>query len=329
MAHREAEAADIGAAEDPWVAAMRRGDFARAWHVADTVLQRRLAAGETCRHWPRHMQYVWTGVPLTDQRVLVRCYHGLGDTIQFARLAAPLRRIAAEVTLWAQPALLPLVATAAGVDRALPLHDGTPDCDYDVDIEIMELPHALRLSAASLPRTVPYLFPAPKNDPTLPADSHLNVGMVWAAGDWDPRRSVPVALLHRLTHIPGIRLYALQRGRAREQAAALAAIDISCDDVETTATRMRRLDLIISVDTMAAHLAGALGLPVWTLLHADCDWRWMEGRADSVWYPTMRLFRQPCPGAWDTVMAAVESSLRALSVGDQATLGAALQPSGN
>ena len=168
---RREDAAGIGRAgaqtpaPDAWSAAMRAGDFERAWEISDRVLRRRVASGETCWHWPRHLQFIWSGVPLTGQRVLVRCYHGLGDTIQFIRFAAALREIAREVLVWAQPALLPLVATADGVDRVLPLHDGTPDTEYDVDIEIMELPHALRTTLASLPQRVPYLQP-----PVIPCD---------------------------------------------------------------------------------------------------------------------------------------------------------------
>src|SRR5436309_8360053 len=152
-------------APDAWSAAMRAGDFERAWEISDRVLRRRVASGETCWHWPRHLQFIWSGVPLTGQRVLVRCYHGLGDTIQFIRFAAPLREIAREVLVWAQPSLLPLLATAAGIDRALPLHDGIVEAEYDADIESMELPYALRTTLDSLPKRVPY----PRPPATSPA----------------------------------------------------------------------------------------------------------------------------------------------------------------
>src|SRR5215204_5076865 len=139
------------------MAAMRHGDFARAWEISDAILRHRRAEGQTCSHWPRHLQFVWTGAPLAGKRVLIRCYHGLGDTIQFIRFAAPLRAIARDVAVWVQPSLLSLTATAPGVDRVLPLHDGSPDSPYDVDIEVMELPHALRADVHSIPREVPYL----------------------------------------------------------------------------------------------------------------------------------------------------------------------------
>src|SRR5215203_5828143 len=144
--------------DDEWMAAMRRGDFARAWEISDGVLRERKASGGGGWDLPRHEQNIWNGASLVGKRVLIRCYHGLGDTIQFIRFAAPLRASAREVLVWAQPALLPLIATAAGVDRVLPLHDGTPDVAYDVDIEVMELPHALRVTQHAVPRGVPYLF---------------------------------------------------------------------------------------------------------------------------------------------------------------------------
>jgi hypothetical protein len=292
--------------DDPWMTAMRRGDFNTAWAISDNVLRRRQRAGLTCWDWPRHLQFVWNGQPLAGKRVLVRCYHGLGDTIQFIRFAASLREIAREVVAWAQPALLPLIATAPGVDRVLPLHDGRPEVSYDADTEIMELPHALRIMNPA--RQVPYLFPVGQAC-CLDQGPELKVGIVWTAGEWDPRRSLPTDLPRALAQMSGIRLFSLQRGAAGHDAAELGLIDISCDDVNRTARRMQHLDLVISVDTMAAHLAGALGRPVWTLLHAGCDWRWGQNRSDTPWYPTMRLFRQNAVGDWRPVIEQVCSAL--------------------
>src|SRR4051794_40948305 len=119
------------AAPDLWMHHMRHGDFSAAWEISDAVLHAH--AGVPCHDWPRHFQYVWNGVSLAGQRVLIRCYHGLGDTVQFIRFAPWVKAIAREVIVWAQPELLPLLRTAAGIDRLLPLHDGTPDIDYDVD----------------------------------------------------------------------------------------------------------------------------------------------------------------------------------------------------
>src|SRR5207253_7658644 len=117
---------------DEWTAAMRAHDFPRAWEINDRDLAQRIAAGRPKHEGPRHLQHIWRGEPLAGARVLVRCYHGLGDTLQFIRFVKPLRRIAREVILWVQPELLRLVANAPGVNRALPLHEGAPEVEYDV-----------------------------------------------------------------------------------------------------------------------------------------------------------------------------------------------------
>jgi hypothetical protein len=214
------------------------------------------------------------------------------------------------VIVWAQPQLVPLVATAAGVDRALPLHDGVPDVEYVVDIEIMELAHAFRVDAQTIAGEVPYLFPAGENRQLTKSAHEVAVGLVWQAGAWDPRRSLPASLLSPLADIRGIRLFSLQRGPAVTEAAQIRARDVSSDHLGTVIAALRSVDLLITVDTFLAHLAGALGLKVWLLLHAQCDWRWMKYRSDCIWYPTMRLFRQPKPGAWRPVVDAVAEALR-------------------
>ena len=283
---------------------MRRGDFEAAWKVSDEVLRAR--AGVPCAHLPRHEQWVWDGSPVRGKRVLVRCYHGLGDTLQFIRFAPQLKKVAREVTVWAQPELIPLLATARGIDRLLPLHDGAPDVEYDVDVEVMELAHLFRATPRTLPDTVPYLHadPAP-----LRRDGRLAVGLVWRAGGWDERRSIPSHLLAPLAEVPGVDFHVLQRGPGLAERPEWLGTVSGSDDVLQTARAMKALDLVITVDSMPAHLAGALGVPVWTLLHSDPDWRWMEGRDDSPWYPTMRLFRQARPGAWEDVVARVAAAL--------------------
>src|SRR3712207_1675612 len=126
----------LGAA---WLRHMRAGDFAGAWEVSDQVLEGR--KGQSAHALPRHFQWVWNGEPLDGKRVLIRCYHGLGDTIQFIRFAPLVKQIAPHVSVWAQPALISLLETAGGIDALLPLHDGAAQIDYDVDVESMELAH--------------------------------------------------------------------------------------------------------------------------------------------------------------------------------------------
>jgi len=287
---------------------MRRGGFTAAWAISDEVLRRRIESGQRCWDWPRHLQYVWRGEALRDKRVLVRCYHGLGDTIQFIRFAAPLRRLARHTVFWVQPELLELVKAAPGVDRAIPLHEGAPEVAYDVDIEIMELPHALRIATQTLGRGIPYLFAGFAGEAGI-ASSRKRVGLIWRAGTWNPSRSIPIELVMPARAAAGVDLFSLQLDADCAEIAALGATDWRSADVCLLAARLMALDLVITVDTMVAHLAGALGRPVWTLLPADCDWRWMERRSDSPWYPSMLLFRQRHAGRWQDVLDDVIAAL--------------------
>ena len=288
---------------------MRRGEFSAAWRVSDSLLRRYLAALHSDKHLPRHQQVIWNGASLQDKRVLVRCYHGLGDTIQFIRYAPILKTVAAQVTVWAHPTLLTLLSTACGIDRLLPLHDGTPDCEYDADVEVMELPYVFRTTLETIPAGVPY-FHVDAAD----IDDKIKVGLVWRGGDWDPRRDVPVSLMTRLVDVDGISFYVLQQdANGSEQHDRFRMILPKNGDALSTARIMRALDLVISVDSMPAHLAGSLGIPTWILLQKDADWRWMNDRSDSPWYPTMRLFRQRCAGDWEPVIAEIGVQLRKLA----------------
>lgn len=293
-----------------WTEAMRRADFALAWQLADETLASQV--GKPCGDWPRHQQYIWDGSPLEGKRVLVRCYHGLGDTVQFIRFAPWLRARAAEVIVWAQSELIPLLRTAEGIDRLLPLNEGEPEVSYDHDVELMELAHVGRVTVDTIGRAVPYLRVPPVEEAVI-LKTRFNVGVVWQAGNWDVSRSIPVAALAPLMDVGGVTFFALQHGPAlmewpREWGPVCPAMTVL-----ETAQWMQALDLIISVDSFPAHLAGALGRPVWTLLPREADWRWLELREDSPWYPTMRLFRQECAGDWTSVIARVVERLRRMS----------------
>lgn len=306
MRHDPLAAAAGTSASDPWLHHMRRGDFEAAWLVSDAVLRSR--AGVPCWHLPRHEQYLWDGGDLAGRRVLVRCYHGLGDTLQFVRYAPLLRRKAAGVLVWVQPALLPLVRTVGGIDGVLPLDDGPgPSVPYDAEVESMELPHVFRTTLDRIPASVPYVHVGSAPRPA-PAGA-FHVGVIWRAGDWDDRRSIPGRRLEALAAVPGVRLHALQQGAALSEWHGEWGDVLSRPDPLELARTMRALDLVITVDSFPAHLAGALGVPTWTLLHADPDWRWMVGREDTPWYPTMRLWRQVRGGDWDGVVRRVAAEL--------------------
>jgi hypothetical protein len=297
-----------------WIDAQRSADFERAWEISDRSLREYCQCGAIKHAGERHLQRIWRGEDLNDKRVLVRCYHGLGDTIQFIRFAKPLREKAREVIVWVQPELVGLLRRVDGIDQVFPLHDGTPDFDYDVDIEVMELAHALRASPELVSSRVPY-FPRRGNvrkcgSPSLSKSKSKSIGLVWEVGNWDRRRCVPPQMLGRLHTVPGVRLFSLQQGPGRAMARTIPAEDLAASDLESLAGTILSLDLIVTVDTMVAHLAGALGAPVWTMLHADCDWRWPTNGRQSIWYPTMKLFHQDTAGDWTKVIEDVAGELR-------------------
>ena len=309
-----------------WMSHMLRGDFASAWALADADRERRREAGISCAGWPRHLRPVWDGSPLDGRRVLVRCYHGLGDTIQFIRYVPLLAGRAAAVSVESQPELLELFATVPGITQ---LHALLPeqerqcaDFGCDVEIDATELPHAFRTTLATIPTHAPPLRP----DPARLADARrrlvavpgrLKIGLVWTAGDWKPERSVPLERLIRLGTLPGTTFVNLQRGpeyaRWHHEGGGPPMLDMGSDEMADTAAVVVALDLVITVDTMVAHLAGTLGAPVWLMLHYAADWRWLLHRSDSPWYPTMRLFRQPTPGDWDSVVSEVAAALADLA----------------
>jgi hypothetical protein len=213
-------------------------------------------------------------------------------------------------------ARVPGVASVCGPDDALPA--------YDVHIPLLSVPGALGVCANSIPQEVPYITADPCTADALAGSLDrrtLNVGVAWAGNRNhvnDRRRSLPLAALSALFAATGITWYSLQVKGDEEQIAAVpAARSLVLLDARNTmdgkAALVAALDLVISVDTSGAHLAGALGRPVWLLLPFAADWRWQQQRPDSPWYPTMRLFRQPRAGDWSSVIASVERALAALA----------------
>jgi hypothetical protein len=275
---------------------MRANDFEAAWAINDAVLAARDPAQADDPTLPYHRRWVWDGRPFDNRRVLVRCYHGLGDTIQFARYLAPLRSRASHMTIEVQPELAGLLHGMA--DRIHPFDPAQPLPPADVDIEIMELAHALRLP----PDPAPYLHAKPS-----PQDG---IGLCWQAGGWDPSRSIPASALHPLRLLP---LISLQRGPAAADAATIGAIDPlrGSMDIHATTSLVAGLDAVITVDTMIAHLAAALGRPTIVLLPDNADWRWGRGPR-CAWYRTAQLVRQPRPGQWAPAVQAALACIGAL-----------------
>ena len=275
---------------------MRAGDFRTAWAVSDAVLATHGGEVADDPRRPYHERWVWDGRPFEGRRVLVRCYHGLGDTLQFCRFLPALRVRAAHVTVEAQGELLAVLRTVPGIDRLVAFDPACPLPPAECDLEIMELCHALRRE----PDPAPYL----RADP-LPG-GRGGLGLCWAAGGWNPARSIGAALLRPVAALG--RPVSLQRGPAAAEAGVLGAADPLGGSlaVERTARLVAGLDAVVTVDTMVAHLAGALGRPAFVLLQHAPDWRWGSGGMNGcAWYSTVRTVRQPAPGDWPGAVAAL------------------------
>lgn len=280
---------------DPWTGAMRRGDFPMAWAIAEQAMAGRDPATRDDPRLPYHLRWVWDGRPLADRDVLVRCYHGLGDTLMFSRFLPLLADRAACVTVEMQPHLLPLFRRFPGIHRLVPFDPAHPLPPHDCDIEIMELPLALRAAPGDAPMPALDIAPAP-----LPPGT---VALCWGAGDWDADRSVPEAMFAPFCHGPAL---SLMLGPT-----ALPVLNPEgCPlDILRTARLAAGSALVVTVDTMIAHLAGVLGRPVWLLAKHDPDWRWPVEGTRTPWYPAMRVWRQPAPGDWAGVIDRAAAAL--------------------
>lgn len=276
---------------------MTNGDFETAWQISDEALAGRDPAKRDDPHSPYHLRWVWDGRPFDGKQVLVRCYHGLGDTLQFCRYLAPLRRRVHRLTVEVQPDLLEVLARVDGPDTLIAFRPEHPAPPSECDIEIMELAHALRLT----PTRLPYIG-VKRSD----RGRRYRVGLCWRANaTWSPERSVPAALLTPLLAGRDIEFVSLQRGER-----APSGITDNCPEaIIDTARLIATLDLVVSVDTMIAHLAGAMGVPVWLLLTFDHDWRWRAGGLGSVWYRDVRKYRQRETGDWGAPLLEIAADL--------------------
>jgi len=292
-----------------WLRAMDAGDFEAAWRQTDALEAPRRNGGA---REPHHL--VWDGTPFEGRSVLVRCLHGLGDTLQFMRFVPQLASRASELHFLVQPLLLGLLEGAPGLGQVSNAWTDEPP-EHEVEIEVMELAYALRCQADSIPPPLPYLrdrLHAPGALRTG-SPSTLNVGLLWAASDWDASRSVPFDMLQSVLAIERVRFFSLQQGPAATDAAVtrygLEPLSERTTRIEDAAAAMLGMDLVICVDGMPAHLAATLGRPTWVMLKHDADWRWMRTRSDTPWYASMRLFRQPHEGDWSSVAARIAAAL--------------------
>jgi Tfp pilus assembly protein PilF len=261
----------------------------------------------------------WNGEPLGGKAIYLYVEQGYGDAIMFARYAPMVAARGATVLFCVRPALKELLSGLPGVQVGVE-GDSGPRCDYMCPL--LSLPRIFKTDLATIPAGVPYIHPAPERAARwrarLPRDGRLNVGLVWAGGrDFagDRQRTIGLAAMRPLLGNARIRYVSLHTELREEDMPPMGAhpeiihFGAELEDFADTAAAIAQLDLVISVDTAVAHLAGAMGKPVWILLPFNPDFRWLLLRDDSPWYPTARLFRQPVAGDWTSVIARVREAL--------------------
>ncbi len=307
-----------GVGEDPdrcaggrWFAHMLIGDFQAAWQESDEIRRRRGVD-------PHRF---WNGEDLQDKQVIVRCLHGLGDAVQMLRYAPRLKAVCQKLVVEVPPRFVKLARCFAGVDAVVTWGEDAPMKvpDWDVQVEVMELPYIFRTQAAELPIATKYLeLPSTlraKTSVAMGSRERPRVGVVWAAGEWNPARSLPFEFVERLVNEADCEFWNLQGGEGQSawsdlgQNAGLRDAEECGEGVLALAGVIAELDLVITVDTLASHLAGALGTPAWVLLQNHADWRWMMERDDSPWYPSVSLHRQRSQGDWSGVVETVRERL--------------------
>lgn len=263
-------------------------------------------------------QPAWKGEAFEGKTLLLHFEQGFGDTLMFVRYARRVKALGGRVLVEAQPTLAHLVATCPGVDAVIP--QGAPLPPFDLQLSLLSLPAVFNTELESVPSEIPYLdvpqvVPNRKRiaETLVTPEGALRIGLVWTGSSIhknDQVRSIPPEALGVLSGLPGVAWYSFQVGMAETAPLpGIQSLGPLFSSFSDTAYAMSGMDLFISVDTATAHLAGALGVPVLLLLPFSPDWRWLLGREDSPWYPTMRLYRQPDPGDWGTVLQRVASDL--------------------
>jgi hypothetical protein len=303
MDYAKARAARAGA----W---LRIGDYAGGWPEYEWRWRVEKFPGRR----PVQGVPLWDGSDLAGKTILLYHEQGLGDTIMFARYIPLVAARGGRVVVECPPPLVDLVSQVAGV-RDVVIPNGPPPA-YDVQLPLLSLPSVFRTAMETIPRDVPYLR-VPEDRKAawagrIPDDGRKKIGLCWAGGQSQPHRSIPTPLLAPLAQVAGVRWVSLTKEPLPDHGPPpLDLLDPIPDvkDFADTAAILDRMDLVITIDTSVGHLAGALGKPTWTLLARHSDWRWLLDREDSPWYPTMRLFRQPDHGDWQSVIARVAAEL--------------------
>jgi tetratricopeptide (TPR) repeat protein len=307
--YRHVLAAHPGHALAHWnlgLALLAQGDFQRGWPEYEWRSRVRQFAGKAALPAP-----VWDGGELNGRHILLHAEQGFGDAIQFARYIPLVARRGGKIVLACQPELIALFRSLEGIEQIVPM-DQPPQCD--VQCPLPSLPLKFKTTSETIPASVPYLSAraelAQAWHERLSGDDRLKVGLVWAGRPApDPDRSIPSEDLTPLGTVDGVRWVSLQHGGPRRPPPVpLDDWTAELKDFSDTAALIANLDAVISIDTAAAHLAGAMGKLTWVLLKKSADWRWLLDRNDSPWYPTIRVFRQHQSRQWNKpIQLAVEA----------------------
>lgn len=306
------DTSSAGALYNLALAQLRNGEFTDGWRNYESRWN-----FEELRLRRRGFQApLWNGEPLEGRTILLHAEQGLGDTIQFVRFVPLVAARGGRVILEVQPPLLRLMRQIQEVDCII--QRGEPLPPFDWQCPLMSLPLALGITANTIPSPKGYLTIEPDEKYATSAQ-RLRLGIAWQGNlrnKGDANRSMPLEALRLLAEIPGLTLLSLQKGPGSEQIAflkdSLPVEDAASrhSDMLETAALIRSLDLVLSVDTSIAHLAGAMGVPVWVMLPWVADWRWMEKRSDTPWYQSARLFRQSSTGDWASVVSQIVDALK-------------------
>jgi len=293
---------------------LSRGEFEQGWHhyewrwrVKELRMRRRTEAPQ------------WDGGPLDGRTILLHNEQGFGDTIQFVRYLPEVIRRGGKIILACQRELFSLLESMPQIHQCVPNDQPAPA--HDVCCPLLGLPGLFKTRLDNIPADIPYLKADPARSARwrdrLPHDGRKKIGLVWAGRPAHPNdlnRSVTLQSLAPLAEVAHAHFISLQTGQAARQTSSapmpLTNWSDELTDFAETAALIANLDQVICVDTAVAHLAGAMGKPVWVLLPFISDWRWMVGRHDSPWYPTMRLFRQQRVGDWQSPIARLAQELQ-------------------
>jgi hypothetical protein len=274
----------------------------------------------------------WQGESLEGSSLLVICEQGIGDSLMMMRYLPLLKQMRlSRLTIYCHPTLLRIMHCMPGCDDVVPMREPLPFGRFDLYCPVMSLPYLFKTALDSIPTTLPYLLlpEVLKNrwKTRMAAATGLKAGLVWAGNKqacFDSIRSIPLTLFEPLLKVSGVNFFSLQKEDDLHQLKELNwnIIDCmaECEDFLDTAALVDQLDLIISVDTSVAHLAGAMGKPVWLLNRFESEWRWMLNRSDSPWYPSMKIFRQQKRNDWDAVIRQLGEELEGLCLNQKTEL---------